>query len=40
MLELEELLEIEISVEDLDRDHFATVATLADYVVANVLAAE
>jgi acyl carrier protein len=37
MLELEELLEVEISVEDLDREHFTTVATLADYVVANVL---
>jgi acyl carrier protein len=40
MLELEELLEIEISVEELDREHFMTVATLADYVVANVLSAE
>ncbi len=39
MLELEEFLEIEVSVEDLDREHFTTVATLADYVVANVLPA-
>jgi acyl carrier protein len=37
MLELEEELEIEISVEDLDRTHFATVGTLADYVAANIL---
>lgn len=37
MLELEEDLELEISVEDLDREHFDTVGTLADYVVANVL---
>lgn len=38
MLELEERLEIEISVEDLDRSHFATVSTLADYVAANIVA--
>ncbi|HET9518011.1 MAG TPA: phosphopantetheine-binding protein [Actinoplanes sp.] len=37
LLELEEELEIEISVEDLDRTHFATVGTLADYVAANIL---
>jgi acyl carrier protein len=37
MLELEESLEIEIGVEDLDRVHFATVGSLADYVAANVL---
>lgn len=39
MLVLEEDLEIEISVEDLDRSDFATVGSLADYVAANVLAA-
>jgi acyl carrier protein len=37
MLELEEHLEIEISVEDLDRSDFATVGSLADYVAANIL---
>jgi acyl carrier protein len=37
MLELEESLEIEISVEDLGRESFATVGTLADYVAANIL---
>jgi acyl carrier protein len=37
MLELEESLGIEISVEDLDRDHFATVSTLAGYVAENVV---
>jgi acyl carrier protein len=37
MLELEESLEIEISVEDLDRDDFATVGSLATYVAANLL---
>ena len=40
MLELEESLDIEISVEDLDRSHFATVSSLADYVAANIVAAE
>jgi acyl carrier protein len=40
MLELEEQLEVEISVEDLDRDDFDTVGTLADYVVANLLTDE
>jgi acyl carrier protein len=39
MLELEENLEIEISVEDLDRTDFATVGSLADYVGANIVAA-
>jgi acyl carrier protein len=38
MLELEESLAIEISVENLDRGHFATVSTLADYVAANIVA--
>jgi acyl carrier protein len=38
MLELEESLEIEISVEDLGRESFDTVGTLADYVVANIIA--
>jgi acyl carrier protein len=37
ILELEERLEREISVEDLDRDHFATAGTLSDYVAANLL---
>jgi acyl carrier protein len=40
MLELEERLELEISVEDLDRDDFTTVGTLADYVAGNVLTEE
>jgi acyl carrier protein len=39
MLVLEEDLEIEISVEDLDRTDFGTVGSLADYVAANVMAA-
>lgn len=38
MLELEEELEIEISVEDLDRDDFATVGALAGYVGSNTVA--
>lgn len=37
VLELEERLELEISVEDLDRDHFDTVGSLADYVAGNLL---
>ena len=37
ILELEERLEREISVEDLDRDHFTTVGTLSDYVAANLI---
>jgi acyl carrier protein len=37
VLELEEALEREISVEDLDRNHFDTVGTLADYVAGNLL---
>lgn len=38
MLQLEEAMDVEISVENLDRGDFATVGTLADYVVANLLA--
>jgi acyl carrier protein len=37
VLRLEESLELEISVEDLDREDFDTVGTLADYVAANLL---
>jgi acyl carrier protein len=37
VLELEDRLEREISVEDLGRDDFTTVATLADYVSGNLL---
>ncbi|NUR26293.1 MAG: phosphopantetheine-binding protein [Catenulispora sp.] len=37
VLLLEENLEIEISVEDLGREHFETVGTLADYVAGNVI---
>jgi acyl carrier protein len=37
VLLLEERLEIEISVEDLGREHFDTVGTLADYVAGNVI---
>jgi acyl carrier protein len=37
VLELEERLELDISVEDLGRDDFATVGTLADYVAGNLL---
>jgi acyl carrier protein len=37
ILRLEENLELEISVEDLDREHFETVGSLADYVAANLL---
>jgi acyl carrier protein len=40
MLELEESLQVEISVEDLDREDFTTVGTLADYVARNVLPQE
>jgi acyl carrier protein len=40
MLELEESLGIEISVEGLDRDDFATVSSLAGYVAANIIGAE
>lgn len=37
MLLLEESLDVPISVEDLQADHFTTVGTLADYVVANLV---
>jgi acyl carrier protein len=37
VLELEERLDVEISVEELDRDHFETVGSLADYVAGNLL---
>ncbi|WP_194895764.1 phosphopantetheine-binding protein [Catenulispora pinisilvae] len=37
VLLLEENLEVEISVEDLGREHFETVGTLADYVAGNVI---
>jgi acyl carrier protein len=37
VLELEERLDLEISVEDLGRHDFGTVGTLADYVLGNLL---
>jgi acyl carrier protein len=37
VLELEERLGLEISVEDLGRDDFGTVGSLADYVAGNLL---
>ncbi|HKT04657.1 MAG TPA: phosphopantetheine-binding protein [Rugosimonospora sp.] len=37
MLEIEESLEIQINVEDIDRDDFRTVGTLADFVAGNLL---
>jgi acyl carrier protein len=37
VLELEEQLDLEISVEELDRDDFGTVGSLADYVAGNLL---
>lgn len=37
VLELEDRLEREISVEDLGRENFETVGTLADYVAGNLL---
>lgn len=40
VLELEDRLEREISVEDLGRDNFETVGTLADYVAGNLLPEE
>jgi acyl carrier protein len=40
VLELEELLEREISVEDLGREDFDTVGSLADYVAGNLLPEE
>lgn len=38
VLELEERFGLEISVEDLSRDDFVTVGSLADYVAGNLLA--
>ncbi|WFE40846.1 phosphopantetheine-binding protein [Micromonospora sp. WMMD998] len=35
LLELEDELEIQIDVEDLDEDQMATLADLADHIVAN-----
>ncbi|MFY1674522.1 acyl carrier protein [Plantactinospora sp. WMMB334] len=35
MLELEDALAIEVDVEGLDEEHVESVATLAEYVVAN-----
>jgi acyl carrier protein len=40
MLELEENLQLEISIEDLEREDFNTVGTLADYVARNILPEE
>jgi acyl carrier protein len=40
VLELEDKLEREISVEDMGRDNFETVGSLADYVAANLLPEE
>ena len=37
ILELEERLEVEISVEELGRGDFGTVGSLADYVAGNLL---
>lgn len=37
MLELEESLDIQINVEDIDRDDFRTVGTLAGFVVGHLL---
>jgi acyl carrier protein len=40
MLELEEDLALQIDVEDIDRDDFATVGTLANFVVRHLIPAE
>ncbi|MCW6007745.1 phosphopantetheine-binding protein [Micromonospora sp. CPCC 205371] len=40
MLELEERLDIQIDVEDIDQDDFATVGTLAEFVASHLLPAE
>jgi acyl carrier protein len=37
MLELEEGLDIQINVEDIDRDDFRTVGTLADFVAGHLM---
>ena len=39
-LELEDKLEREISVEDMGRDNFETVGSLADYIAGNLLPEE
>ncbi|GAA4687113.1 phosphopantetheine-binding protein [Phytohabitans rumicis] len=39
MLELEDSLEIQIDVEDIDREDFATIGTLADFVVKHLMPA-
>jgi acyl carrier protein len=40
MLELEDALEIQINVEDIDRDDFRTVGTLASFVAGHLLGEE
>ena len=40
VLELEERLEREISIEDMGRDDFATIGTLAGYIAANQMPEE
>lgn len=40
MLELEDALEIQINVEDIDRDDFRTVGTLASFVAGHLLSEE
>ena len=40
MLELEEDLALQIDVEDIDREDFATVGTLADFVVRHLIPEE
>ncbi|WP_020519777.1 phosphopantetheine-binding protein [Catelliglobosispora koreensis] len=40
VLELEEVLEREISVEDMNREDFDTVGTLATYVAGNLIEEE
>jgi acyl carrier protein len=40
MLELEESLDIQIDVEDIDQEDFATVGTLAEFVAGHLLPAE
>lgn len=37
MLELEDALEIQINVEDIDRDDFRTIGTLATFVAGHLL---
>jgi acyl carrier protein len=40
ILRVEERLGLEISVEDLEREDFATIGTLADYIAAHLLPPE